>query len=263
MRGRGRKKRLRRGRDTFPLRLFKRNMPRLHARNRNCGLRRTMERRQSLLLLSPERLTTALSYPPEPQGLLTILQLIEPPCGHRAMLQPSNREMQPHVPTSLCRIIGQNRTELIPIAPRRRSRITGPSPIVRSRAGPNRIVRPQFSRMNGRSLTDRLQRSRTTDQSRTAQNRVGPNRTDRPQPSRNYGPNPIALQCSRTIGLSLTGLSLLSGRKRLRRTSVRSPSTLLLLRKHDLHRNSDRSRRRKRKSSRTNSQRGMRSRHSR
>lgn len=256
MRARDRRKRRRHVRDIFPLCLFKRNMRRLHARNRSCGLRRTMERRQSLLLLSPERLTTALSYPPERQGLPTILQLIEPPRGHRPMLQPRSQEMEPHAPTSLCRIIGRTPTERI--APRRHSRTNTRSPIARSPVGPNRIVRPQLSRTNVRSLTGHLQRSRTTDQSPTMRNRVGPNRTDRPQPSRNDSPSPIILpQRSRTIGLSLTGVSLLSGRKRLRRTSVPRPSTLLL-RKHDLDRNSGRrrSRRRKRKSSRTNSQRG-------
>jgi hypothetical protein len=117
-----------------------------------------MERRQSLPLPSRERLT-ALSYPPERWGFLTILHRIEPPCGHWAMLRPRNQEMVLHVPTSLCRIITRKRTEM------------------------SLIVRRRPSRMTGRNLTDRLQlspeRHPEPNRSPTAQ----PN--DRPEPNRN------------------------------------------------------------------------------
>ena len=46
----------------------------------------------------------------------------------------------------------------------------------------------------------------------------------------------VRRQYNRTIGLSRIGMSL-SGREQLRRTSVLSPNTLLVLRKRGLHRN--------------------------
>src|SRR5579871_799765 len=139
-----------------------------------------MERRQSRLLLSRERLTTALSHRPERQDLLTILHRIERPFSHWGMLQSRNQEMERHAPTNLRQIIGL-------------------SPIVWSPVGPNRIVHPR-------------------------QNQT-------------FAQSPIVRrQYNRTIGLSRIGMSL-SGRKLLRRTSVLSPNTLLLLRKRGLHRN--------------------------
>jgi len=69
----------------------------------------------------PGAFNDAMSYPPEPQELLTILRQIEPPCG-KAMQQPSNQETERHIPTSLYRITGRS-----PVV-RRSSRIAGPSP---------------------------------------------------------------------------------------------------------------------------------------
>src|SRR5216683_1392936 len=77
----------------------------------------------------------------------------------------------------------------------------------------------------------------------------------------------VRRQPSRPLGRKPTGPSLLSGRKLLRRASVRSPRALLLLRKRSVRRRNDSARSpgrrsRKRRSKRTNSRRRTRSRRS-
>jgi len=136
---------------------------------------------------------TALSHRPEQQGPLTILDRIEPPFSHWAMLQSRNQETERYARTNLRQIIGRSLT-----VHRQPNRTTGLSLIVRSRAGPNRIVHPRQILI--------------------------------------FAQSPIVRrQYNRTIGLSRIGMSL-SGRKLLRRTSVLSHNTLLLLRKRGLRR---------------------------
>src|SRR5579871_1713781 len=177
-----------------------------------------MERRQSRLLLSRERLTTALSHRPERQDLLTILHRIERPFSHWGMLQSRNQEMERHAPTNLRQIIGL-------------------SPIVWSPVGPNRIVHRRQIQIFAQSPIVRRQPNRIIGLSLIVRNPVGPNRIVHPRQNLTFAQSPIVRrQYNRTIGLSRIGMSL-SGRKLLRRTSVLSPNTLLLLRKRGLHRN--------------------------
>ena len=102
-----------------------------------------------------------------------------------------------------------------------------------------------LGRITSRNRTVRRQRSRTIGPSRIVRNQVRLHRAARPQPSRTIGP------------------SLLRGRKLLPRGSRNS--ALHLLRKRGLHKSSHsarspRCRRRKRRSIRTNSRSGTRSR---
>ncbi len=127
-------------RDMFRLSPFKLNMRRLLARNRSCELPRTMANHQSQLLLNPEHLKTALSYLPDRQGRLIILQPIVP--------QPSHTRD---------RAIPRSR-----IVRRQRNRITPRRTIDRNRIGrlrrsptidPSRIGRLQLSQTTAQSLT--------------------------------------------------------------------------------------------------------------
>lgn len=196
-----------------------------------------MARHQSPLLLSLELLTTARSCRPNRQGHPTTV----PQFSHRPILRPRVQRMAPPAASSQRRIIGRTRTLRSPIVPlqhsrtiglsrivgRRSSRITVPSPTARNRVGLNRIVRPQHSR--------------TTDLVRTVRRR----------------PSPIAVP-------NPTVPSQLRDPRPLRRTSVRSPNTLLLLQRRTPHRSSTRGlrlRSRKRESSRRNSRSAMRNLH--
>src|SRR5271157_5523984 len=110
--------------------------------------------------------------------------------------------------------------------PKRRGRLITLQPIVpHLNQRPTR--RPRIQR-----TTPLAPPSRTTSRKRIA----------RPQRSPTLGrKRTVHRQRSPTLGRSLTEMSLLSGRKLLRRASVRSPSALLLLlRKRSLHRSNHR-----------------------
>ena len=97
---------------------------------------------------------------------------------------------------------------------------------MRNRTGPNRIVHRRHSRMIGLSPI--------------AQSRTG-HRIVHPRHSPTIGRRRTVRRLhSRVAVLSPAGVSL-SGRKLLRRPSVLSPNTILLLRKRDLPRNNGRS----------------------